>query len=189
MALRCCRHDEFNGSVQVLYTAKTFLYAGRSMTESKKPLAGIGVDYSNICKDYNTSYLDRDNKDPATMKCMKAVTLWMKSLLQQLQDRFGLSIYNLQSGSAASVDEIASNRFLFYSLEKEITLQSYVLQDSDATYDTASDWVDNLNTGMIIRNDEDGEGVYFYAYEDSPLLSWLHDRLQTFSLDEVEFNA
>ncbi|MDQ7060323.1 MAG: hypothetical protein Q9M43_04060 [Sulfurimonas sp.] len=35
---------------------------------------GLIVDYSNICTDYNTAYLDRDNLDPDTSKCMKKST-------------------------------------------------------------------------------------------------------------------
>ena len=84
---------------------------------------GIGIDYSNICKDYNTVYLDRDNKDPATSKCMNAVLSWTKEFVTELSKSFDYKIYNFNSFSLVTIDDIASKRFLFYSLEKEITLQ------------------------------------------------------------------
>ena len=101
---------------------------------------GIGIDYSNICKDYNTSYLDRDNTDPATKKCMKQVLAWTQEFLSELLENFGYKMHHLHSATPVKIDDIASKRFLFYSLEKEITLQSYVIQKEYVEYESLAAW-------------------------------------------------
>ncbi len=148
---------------------------------------GIGIDYSNICKDYNTSYLDRDNTDPATTKCMKEVLAWTQGFLSELLEHFGYNMYHLHSPSNVALEEIASKRFLFYSLEKEITLQSYVLQKEYVQFDSLAAWETQSSEGILIQNDEDGEGVYLYCNEGSKEQQWITDRLKDLSLDEVEF--
>ena len=150
---------------------------------------GIGIDYSNICKDYNTAYLDRDNKDPQTSKCMKAVVGFTKELLSDLLESFEYNVYKLNSDVSVKIDEVASNRFLFYSLEKEITLQSYVIQKEYVEYGSLTVWENENNQGILIQNDEDGEGIYLYMDENSKEYHWLLDRLKEFSLDEVPFHA
>ena len=150
---------------------------------------GIGIDYSNICKDYNTAYLDRDNKDPDTSKCMKKVVTWAKNLLSKLLEDFDYNIHKLNTDVPVSIDEVASNRFLFYSLEKAITLQSYVIQKEYIEYDSLTAWEAQSNQGILIHNDEDGEGVYLYFEKGSKEHQWLLDTLKEFSLDEVGFEA
>ncbi|MEA1879920.1 MAG: hypothetical protein U9N11_04695 [Campylobacterota bacterium] len=150
---------------------------------------GIGIDYSNICKDYNTSYLDRDNNDPATTKCMREVLAWSKVFLAELLEQFDYKIHNLSSDTSVNVDNVASKRFLFYSLEKEITLQSYVIQTEYVEYESLSAWETQNNHGLLIQNDEDGSGIYLYLIENSAEYQWVIDRLKTFSLDEVDFQA
>jgi hypothetical protein len=150
---------------------------------------GIGIDYSNICKDYNTSYLDRDNTDPATKKCMKEVLAWAQGFLSELLENFGYDMYHLHSPTEVKIEEIASKRFLFYSLEKEITLQSYVLQKEYIQYDSLAAWEAKSSEGILIQNDEDGEGIYFYLNEDSDEYQWITNKLKDFSLDEVPFQA
>lgn len=148
---------------------------------------GIGIDYSNICKDYNTSYLDRDNTDPATAKCMKQVLTWTQGFLSELLEKFEYNMYHLHSETAVKLDEIASKRFLFYSLEKEITLQEYVLQKEYVAYDSLALWQSESEDGILISNDEDGEGIYLYLNENSTVHQWIIHRLKDFSLDEVPF--
>ena len=150
---------------------------------------GIGIDYSNICKDYNTSYLDRDNTDPATKKCMKQVLTWVNGFLSELLENFEYRLHNLSSSTQVKVDDVASKRFLFYSLEKEITLQSYVIQKEYVEYASLTVWENENNQGILIQNDEDGEGIYLYMDENSKEYQWLIDRLKEFSLDEVPFHA
>lgn len=148
---------------------------------------GIGIDYSNICKDYNTSYLDRDNTDPATKKCMKQVLTWTQAFLTELLEHFGYNMYHLHSANSVKLEEIASKRFLFYSLEKEITLQSYVLQKEYVEYNSLAHWQTQSNESILISNDEDGEGVYFYLNENSNEYKWITNKLNNFVLDEVPF--
>lgn len=148
---------------------------------------GIGIDYSNICKDYNTSYLDRDNTDPATKKCMKEILTWAQGFLSEFLESFGYGMFHLHSPTAVKIEEIAAKRFLFYSLEKEITLQSYVLQKEYVEYESLAAWETDNNEGILIHNDEDGEGVYFYLNEDSKEHQWVINKLKDFSLDEVPF--
>jgi len=150
---------------------------------------GIGIDYSNICKDYNTVYLDRDNTDPATKKCMKQVLTWSKEFLSELLENVEGKLHNLSSSSPVQVDDVASKRFLFYSLEKEITLQSYVIQKEYVEYESLTAWELSDDDSILIQNDEDGGGIYFYCAENSNVLEWIKNRLQDFSLDEVPFQA
>lgn len=150
---------------------------------------GIGIDYSNICKDYNTSYLDRDNTDPATSKCMKQVLEWSKGFLSELIENFEYKIYQIHSETPVEIEDIASKRFLFYSLEKEITLQDYVLQKEYVQYDNSTAWAMQNNDSVLIQNDEDGSGLYFFMNENSSVHQWITNKLKDFSLDEVDFEA
>lgn len=150
---------------------------------------GISIDYSNICKDYNTAYLDRDNTDPATKKCMKQVLTWTKEFLSEFLEHFNYTIHNLSSSDAVTIDNVASKRFLFYSLEKEITLQSYVLQKEYIQHESLSAWEAENKEGILIQNDEDGGEVSFYFNDDSKEKSWINEKLKNLSLDEVPFQA
>jgi len=150
---------------------------------------GIGIDYSNICKDYNTSYLDRDNTDPATKKCMKQVLVWTQDFLSELLENFGYKMHHLHSATPVKIDDIASKRFLFYSLEKEITLQSYVIQKEYVEYESLAAWELDTNDSILIQNDEDGEGVYLYINENSKEHQWIADKLKNFSLEDVPFHS
>lgn len=152
-------------------------------------IIGIGIDYSNICKEYNTVYLDRDNNDPATKKCMKSVLSWTKDFVSELLENFEYSLHNLSSSTSVKIDDIASKRFLFYSLEKEITLQSYVIDNKYVEYETLTAWELENNDSVLIKNDEDGGAIYFYFNENSPVLQWITNKLQKFSLDEVELQT
>ncbi|WP_309497178.1 hypothetical protein [Sulfurovum sp.] len=152
-------------------------------------ITGIGIDYSNICKDYNTVYLDRDNTDPATKKCMKQVLIWTKEFVSELLERFEYKLYNLSSNTSVNIDDIASKRFLFYSLEKEITLQSYVIHTEYIQYDTLTAWESEKNDSILLQNDEDGGAIYFFVNENSSVLEWIKNKLENFSLDEIPFQA
>ena len=148
---------------------------------------GIGVEYSNICKEYNTFYLDRDNKDLETSQCMKKVILWSEKFLSELLERFGYKIYNLNSSVEAKVSDIASKRFLFYSLEKGITLQSYVLAKEFVQYEGLAAWESDSSENILVQNDEDGGTLYFFVNENSQAYNWITSKLKAFSLDEVSF--
>ena len=150
---------------------------------------GLEIDYSNICKDYNTSYLDRDNMDPATKKCMKQVLSWTKEFVSELLEIYEYKLHNLSSSTPIEVDDIASKRFLFYSLEKEITLQSYVIQKEYVEYESLSAWQLDNNDSILIQNDEDGGCIYFYFNENSTVSDWIKNKLENFSLDEIPFQA
>jgi hypothetical protein len=150
---------------------------------------GIVVDYSNICKEYNTVYLDRDNKDPATSKCMKQVLSWAENFLSELLEHFSYKLFNLSSNVNVEIDDVASKRFLFYSLEKEITLQSYVVQKEYKEYAGLSAWEMEEGETLLIQNDADGGCLYFYTQENSKELMWMKEKLHDFSLDEIPFEA
>jgi hypothetical protein len=150
---------------------------------------GIEIDYSNICKDYNTVYLDRDNVDPATKKCMKQVLTWTKKFLSELLESYKGQLHNLSSSTPVNVDDVASKRFLFYSLEKEIMLQSYVIQREYVEYESLSAWELDTNDSILIQNDENGGCISFYFDENSSVLEWIKNKLKDFSLDVIPFEA
>lgn len=150
---------------------------------------GISIDYSNICKDYNTAYLDRDNLDPATSKCMKQVLSWSNGFLSELLESLDSSLHHLSSATSVKIDDVASKRFLFYSLEKEITLQNYIVQKEYVEYESLSAWELDPADSILIRNDEDGGCIYLYFNENSSVRQWIEKRLEDFSLDEVPFQA
>ena len=87
------------------------------------------------------------------------------------------------------IDDIASKRFLFYSLEKEITLQSYVIQKEYVEYDGLAAWELEGEESILVQNDEDGGAIYFFADEDSQILPWIRNKLHNFSLDEVSLQT
>ena len=150
---------------------------------------GIGVDYSNICKDYNTAYLDRDNKDPATSRCMKKVLDWSHKFLAELLAHFSYGLHNVSSEVGVKIDDVSSKRFLFYSLEKEITLQSFVAAKEYREYAPLATWETQSENSVLIQNDEDGSCLYFFVEADSDEEKWIKEKLANFSLDEVEFTA
>ena len=146
---------------------------------------GLGLDYSNICKDYNTVYLDRDNDDPATMKCMRSVLAWLEALFGEITHTFDYKAYRLNHQPPVELSQIASKRFLFYSLEKEITLQSYILHNEPHHYTTLAQWEALSENSLLIKNDEEGEGLLFYFEENSKIHLWMVERLKAYSLDEI----
>jgi hypothetical protein len=120
---------------------------------------------------------------------MKQVLTWSKEFLSELLENVEGKLHNLSSASPVTIDDVASKRFLFYSLEKEITLQSYVIQKEYVEYESLTAWELSNDDSILIQNDEDGGGVYFYCNEDSNVLAWIKKRLEDFSLDEVPFQA
>jgi len=150
---------------------------------------GIGLDYSNICKDYNTVYLDRDNNDRATVGCMNKVMEYLRPLLSELIENFNYKINRINNTESLKLDEIVQKRFLFYSLEKEITLQTFILENESIGYESLVQWEQTSKEGLLISNDEEGEGVYFYCEADSKVHKWLLENLKAFSLDEVPFES
>lgn len=148
---------------------------------------GLGLDYNNICKDYNTVYLDRDNDDPATTACMRKVLKWFDTFLTELLEHFNFNIYRMNQDTSIALSEIVKKRFFFYSLEKEIIAQTFILQKNALVYDSLSDWAKNSNASLLIQNDDEGEGVYFYFHENSEIHKWLLGKLSDYSLDEIPF--
>jgi hypothetical protein len=147
---------------------------------------GILIDYGNICTDYNTVYLDRDNNDKDTVECMTKVMRWLSPLLTELLEKFGYSIYRLNHDSALKLDEIVKKRFLFYSLEKEISAQTFILQKKYTYFDGLNQWAKEANDTLLVQNDDEGEGMYFYFEKDSDIHTWFSQKLGD-TLDEVPF--
>lgn len=145
----------------------------------------ITIDYSNICQDYNTAFLDRDNNDPATRKCMKSILTWMDTFLTNLLTTFNYEIFQLNSDIKITINDLSSKRFLFYSLEKEITLQSFTINSSYHEYNNNAMWLKNYEDGLLIKNDDEGEGIHLYFNKDSKLHIWLLEYLDGFTLDEA----
>lgn len=137
----------------------------------------IQIDYSDICVDYNTVYLDRDNTDPETLGCMRKAMAWTRAFLEELAARFGFGFYYMNSGGAAAIDDIASRRFLFFSLEKGITVQHFVFRHAPAAFDSLQAWENGDEEGMLVHNDEDGEGIFLRLAEGSELHRWVRERL------------
>ena len=149
---------------------------------------GIGIDYSNICKDYNTAYLDRDNKDPATVQCMRKILAWLDELLGEVIEKFDFKVYRPNNKPEVPLNELVSKRFLFYSLGKEITLQTYILHNENTYYATLPQWADESKESLLIQNVDEGEGIHFFMPKDSKIHQWLLERLKGFSLDEIPFS-
>jgi hypothetical protein len=149
---------------------------------------GLGLDYNNICKDYNTVYLDRDNNDMATTQCMKNVMDWFNSFLPELMQKFDYKLYRMNQDTVVPLKEIVKKRFFFYSLEKEIITQTFVLQQEAIAYSSLSEWSVKSENSLLIQNDDEGEGVYFYFLENSEVHKWLLEKLSDFSLDEIPFD-
>jgi len=148
---------------------------------------GLSLDYNNICKDYNTVYLDRDNTDKDTFNCMNKVMSWFKPLLLELMEEFGYNLYRLNQSSKLKPEEIVQKRFFFYSLEKEIIAQTFILKMDDTLFESLNDWASSDMQSLLIQNDDEGEGIYFYFIENSDIHHWLIDKLKAYTLDEVPF--
>lgn len=120
---------------------------------------------------------------------MKSVLTWSKNFLSELLDTFEYKLHNLSSSSPVKVDDVAAKRFLFYSLEKEITLQSYVIAKEYVEYESLAAWQDDNHGSILIRNDEDGGEVSIFVDENSKEHQWILEYLKEFSLDEVAFST
>lgn len=153
----------------------------------KMPILGLGLDHSNICTDYNTVYLDRDNNDPATVKCMTKVLKFYEAFFSELTETFSYSLYRMSHEEKVAQKEMVKKRFFFYSLEKEITMQSFLLQAESKVYSTVDIWSQEENNSLLIQNDEEGEGIYFYCEENSPIHTWLKEKLSAYTLDDMGF--
>ncbi|QOP42863.1 hypothetical protein FJR45_02410 [Sulfurimonas sediminis] len=119
---------------------------------------------------------------------MKKVMAWSQEFLSELLDTFEYKIFHLNSSAPVKVSDIASKRFLFYSLEKGITLQSYVLAKEFTQYEGLAAWEVQNSSNILVQNDEDGGSLYFYVNENSQEYKWITARLKDFSLDEVPFS-
>lgn len=146
---------------------------------------GLGLDYNNICKNYNTVYLDRDNDDRATVTCMKEVLVWSKALFSELLEAFEYNLYRMNYDIPLDLGEIVQKRFFFYSLEKEIIAQTFILQKDNKIYGSLKDWSSQESEGVVIQNDDEGEGMYLYCNEGSAVHQWLMERLSDCSLDDI----
>jgi hypothetical protein len=138
----------------------------------------LSIDFSDICKDYNTVYLDRDNPDRETTRCMRKVMEWTRELLTGLADTFGYTLYHLNAPQSAEIDDVAAKRFLFYSLEKGITVQCFTLDGAPRAYASVAAWEAANDTGVLIRNDEDGETLFLHVTEGSEPHRWLSETVE-----------
>ncbi|CAA6808560.1 MAG: Unknown protein [uncultured Sulfurovum sp.] len=148
---------------------------------------GLGLDYNNICKDYNTVYLDRDNNDRETVQCMKKVMDWFNKFLSELMQTFDYGIYRMNQNVALELKEIVQKRFFFYSLEKEMILQTFIFQSEATTFDSLVHWGKSTENTLLIKNDDEGEGISFYFNENSEVHLWIQEKLKDYSLDPVPF--
>lgn len=148
---------------------------------------GLGLEYNNICTDYNTVYLDRDNNDRETVQCMKKVMDWSNKFLSEVMQEFNFGIYRMNQNVPLELKEIVQKRFFFYSLEKEMILQTFILQAEAKSFDSLGHWAKSTENTLMIKNDEEGEGIYFYFNENSEVHTWLLNYLKDYSLDDVPF--
>jgi len=149
---------------------------------------GLSLDYNNICKDYNTVYLDRDNTDKDTFNCMNKVMSWFKPLLLELMQEFGYNLYRLNQTAKLKPEDIVQKRFFFYSLEKEIIAQTFILKTDDTLYGSLGDWASSDVPSVLIQNDDEGEGIYFYFIEDSAEHHWIVEKFKEYTIDIIPFD-
>ncbi len=148
---------------------------------------GISIDYGNICTDYNTVYLDRDNTDPDTFACMTKVMQWLKPFLSELMETFEYGIYRMNQKPQLNLEDIVQKRFLFYSLEKALTPQTFILEKESKQYVSLPQWAADGKDSLLIQNDDEGECLYLYFDEHSALHEWLKEKLGDLAQDEVPF--
>ncbi len=147
---------------------------------------GLGLDYNNICKEYNTVYLDRDNTDPATVACMSKILKYFDEFFLDLMQNFDYQLYRINQNKPLPLKEMVKKRFFFYSLEKEIMAQTFIFQKEAIAYDSLEHWSKSEEDTLLVKNDDEGEGVYFYLNENSQVHQWILQRLSECSLDNIE---
>ena len=67
--------------------------------------------------------------------------------------------------------------------------QTFVLQKETMEYNSLSEWAKAGQNSLLIQNDDEGEGVYFYFDENSDAHKWLIEKLSDCSLDEIPFRT
>ena len=145
----------------------------------------ITIDYAQLCPKFNTTYLDRDNTDPKTVACMHAITNYFDILLSTLKERFGLQLYRMGHDQTLSNKELCTNRFLFYSLEKEITKQSFILSALFVPIHHTDAWQKIKDAPLLITNDAMGEAIYIYLDDNSKAGEWLLHELKNFDKEKL----
>ena len=148
---------------------------------------GIWIDFGNICDDYNTVYLDRDNTDRETFACMTKVMQWFNAFVTELSTTFESGIYRMDHDALLGLSEMVRKRFFFYSLEKEIIAQTFILRSDTLKYTSLNEWAKGNDDSLVLQNDEGGEGISLYFTKDSKMHTWIKDRLKDFSWDEIPF--
>ena len=102
---------------------------------------------------------------------------WLNPLLSELLETFDCGIYRVNHDILLKLEDIVQKRFLFYSLEKELTAQTFIIK-----------WGGEDKDGLVIQNDDEGEGIYFYVTEGSAVHTWPLEKLSDYSVDEIPFN-
>jgi len=113
---------------------------------------------------------------------------WLNPLLSELLETFDYGIYRVNHDILLKLEDIVQKRFLFYSLEKELTAQTFIIQKEAVAYPSLIKWAEEDKDGLVIQNDDEGEGIYFYATEGSAVHTWLLEKLSMYSVDEIPFN-
>lgn len=135
----------------------------------------LSLDYSAICTNYNTTYLDRDNTDPDTTACMDKVLGFVKEFVKEIMAQFNYMIYRGNCLQELEISEVVSKRFLFFSLEKEITLQNYSFQTKPFEYLNEEQWLEKNENGILLLNEEEGESLMIYVEKGSRIHKWIID--------------
>ena len=145
----------------------------------------ITIDYALLCPDFNTTYLDRDNTDPKTVACMHAIIDFFDELLDELKSCFDLSLYRVGHNEPQPNSALCTNRFLFYSLEKEITKQNFLLSKPFQPIDGIDDFFEKGIEGVFVTNDKMGEATYLYVDDSNKIGRWLLERLEQFDREAL----
>jgi len=119
---------------------------------------------------------------------MNKVMGWFNIFLPELMEEFDYKLYRMTQDKIVPLKEIVKKRFFFYSLEKEILAQTFIFQKESIVFSNLSEWSKHGEDSLLIQNDDEGEGVYFYFVENSELHKWLLTKLSSYSLYEVPFN-
>lgn len=138
----------------------------------------IFIDFSkNFCNE--TTVIYREDTNSKTETCKNNIIIFFKELLQNLQQKFNIEIFHIDSKEKIIDFFETAETFLFYSAENALEYQELLCTSFENKLDINS--IDDIylhdSNSLVISNDWDGDGLYFYINPDSDIYLWFLENL------------
>jgi hypothetical protein len=155
---------------------------------------GMYLKYSHVHLN-NKLYIYREHikTEADTMKSANAITKWVEDLCRQFENEHKYKVYSCGIQATVSFEELVRDDFLFYSIDDAQEYKEYLIAESGTiakNYSDLNDWSAKNGNGIIISNDADGIGLYFYFNDSAvPCDWWLMHYLSRYKFRAFYYNV